>query len=147
MSSFNPLTSILNQNKLEGPNYVDWKRNLDIVLTAESYKFVITEECPEKPDEDATDDQVKAYDKWVKVDEMIRCYILASMANVLQHPHQSMGSAYDMLESLKEMFGEQNCTSKQTIMKTLLNTKMAKGSSVRDHVLKMMGLLNELEVL
>ncbi|XP_075095329.1 uncharacterized protein LOC142173606 [Nicotiana tabacum] len=147
MSSFNPLTSIWNQNKLEGPNYVDWKRNLDIVLTAEGYKFIITEECPEKPDEDATDDQVKAYDKWVKADEMARCYIFASMENALQYQHQSMGSAYDVFESLKEMFGEQNRTAKQTAIKTLLNTKMAEGSSVRDRVLKMMGLLNELEVL
>ncbi|XP_019264439.1 PREDICTED: uncharacterized protein LOC109242064 [Nicotiana attenuata] len=146
MSPFNPLTSILNQNKLEGPNYVDWIRNLDIVLTAEGYKFVISEECPEKT-ENATDDHVKAYDKWVKADEIARCYILASMANVLQHQHQSMGSAYDMLESLKEMFGEQNRAAKQTAMKALLNTKMAEGSSVRDYVLKMMSLLNELEVL
>nr|XP_016439761.1 PREDICTED: uncharacterized protein LOC107765609 [Nicotiana tabacum] len=58
-----------------------------------------------------------------------------------------MGSAYDILESLKEMFGEQNRAAKQTTMKALLNTKMAEGSSVRDHVLKMMSLLNELEVL
>ncbi|XP_075103708.1 uncharacterized protein LOC142178278 [Nicotiana tabacum] len=147
MSSFNPLTSILNQNKLEGSNYIDSKRNLNIVLTAEGYKFVITEECPEKPDEDASDDQVKACDKWVKADEMSLCYILASMANDLQHQHQSMGSAYDMLENLKQMFGEQNRVAKQTAMKALLNTKMAEGSSVRDHVLKMMGPLNELEVL
>ncbi|XP_075078999.1 uncharacterized protein LOC142164658 [Nicotiana tabacum] len=130
MSSFNSLTSILNQNKLEGPNYVDWKRNLDIVLTPEGYKFVITEECPEKP-ENSIDDQVKAYDKLLKADEM----------------HQSMGSAYDMLERLKEMSDEQNRAAKQTTMKALLNTKMAKGSSVRDHVLKMMSLMNELEVL
>nr|XP_016493921.1 PREDICTED: uncharacterized protein LOC107813204 [Nicotiana tabacum] len=67
------------------------------------------------------------------------------MANVLQH--QSMGSTYDMLESLKEMFSEKNCAAKQTAMKVLLNTKMAEGSSVRYHVLKMMSLLNELEVL
>ncbi|XP_016454394.2 uncharacterized protein LOC107778622 [Nicotiana tabacum] len=78
---------------------------------------------------------------------MARCYILASMENVLQHQHQSMWSAYDMLESLKEMFGEQNCAAKKTTMKALLNTKMAEGSSIRDHVLKMMGILNELEVL
>nr|XP_016475641.1 PREDICTED: uncharacterized protein LOC107797286 [Nicotiana tabacum] len=143
MSSFKPLTSILNQNKLEGLNYVNWKRNLDIVLTIEGYKFVITEECLEKPDEDATDDHVKAYDN----DEMVRCYIFASIKNVLQHQHQSMVSAYDMLESLKEMFGEQKRVAKQTTMKALLNTKMAERSSVKDYVLKMMGLLNELEVL
>ncbi|XP_019264720.1 PREDICTED: uncharacterized protein LOC109242304 [Nicotiana attenuata] len=45
------------------------------------------------------------------------------------------------------MFGEKNRTAKQTAMKALLNTKRAEGSSVRDYFLKMMSLLNELEVL
>ena len=35
MSAFSPLATILTQNKLTGNNYVEWKRNLDIVLTAE----------------------------------------------------------------------------------------------------------------
>ncbi|XP_019264126.1 PREDICTED: uncharacterized protein LOC109241798 [Nicotiana attenuata] len=102
MTAFNTLTAILTQNKLEGLNYVDWKRNLEIVLIAEEYKFVLDE---------------------------------------------SMESAYDILENLKEMFGDQNRTAKQITMKALLNTKMVEGSSVRDHVLKMMSLLNELEFL
>ncbi|PHT88364.1 hypothetical protein T459_10470 [Capsicum annuum] len=84
--------------------------------------------CPVKSDE-PTDDEIKAYDKWVKADEMTRCYILASMANVLQHQHQSMTTVYDMLESLKEMFGDQNCATKQTTMKAPLITKMVKGTS------------------
>ncbi|KAH0696012.1 hypothetical protein KY289_013494 [Solanum tuberosum] len=146
MASFTHLTSILNQNKLEGLNYVDWKRNLDIVLIAEGYKYVLVEECPEKP-ENAPDDQVSAYDKWVKADEMAKCYILASIANVLQHQHQSISSAFDMLKSLKEIFGEQNRASKQTSMKAVLNTKMSEGSSVRENVLKMLSLLNKLEIL
>ncbi|XP_019248628.1 PREDICTED: uncharacterized protein LOC109227890 [Nicotiana attenuata] len=79
--------------------------------------------------------------------EMTRCYILASMANILQHQHQFMGSAYDMLESLKAMFGEQNRMAKKTVTKSLLNTKMAEESSIRNNVLKILGLLNELEVL
>ena len=37
-----PLAMILTQNKLMGENYVDWKRNLDIVLTAENHKMVLT---------------------------------------------------------------------------------------------------------
>ncbi|XP_019235980.1 PREDICTED: uncharacterized protein LOC109216289 [Nicotiana attenuata] len=61
---------------------------------------------------------------------MARYYILASMSNVLQHQHQSMESAYDILENLKEMFGDQNRAAKQTAMKALLNTKMVEGSSV-----------------
>ena len=35
MSAFNPLASILSNNRLDGTNYVSWKRNLNIVLTCE----------------------------------------------------------------------------------------------------------------
>ena len=41
--SFNPLSVILKENKLTGPNYIDWKRNLNLVLTAQEYKFVLTD--------------------------------------------------------------------------------------------------------
>ena len=43
MTSFSPLAIILNQNKLTRSNYVDWKRNIDSVLTAEEHKFVLSE--------------------------------------------------------------------------------------------------------
>ena len=49
MTSFSPLVTILNQNKLTGSNYVDWKRNLDIVLTAEEHKYVLTKPRPSFP--------------------------------------------------------------------------------------------------
>ena len=53
MASFSPLVAILNQNKLTGSNYVDWKRNLDIVLTVEEHKYVLTQPCPSFPSLDA----------------------------------------------------------------------------------------------
>ena len=46
MTSFSPLAIILNQNKLTGTNYVNWKRNLDIVLMTEEHKIVLNEPCP-----------------------------------------------------------------------------------------------------
>ena len=53
--AFNPFAVILKENKLIGPNYIDWKRNLDIVLTTEEYKFVLTEVYPQQPGEGAID--------------------------------------------------------------------------------------------
>ena len=53
--ALNPLAVILKENKLDGTNYIDWKRNLDIVLTAEDYKFVLTDLCPPKPHEGVTE--------------------------------------------------------------------------------------------
>ena len=147
MGSFNPLAQILKENKLTGPNYVDWKRNLDIVLTAEGHKFVLYEECPPKPNDDAPEKEIEAYLKWVKADEMARCYILASMIGVLQHQHQAMLTAYDMMNNLKELFGTQGQVGRQAAMRGLLNTSMFEGTPVGDHVLKMIGHLGELEIL
>ncbi|RVW33201.1 hypothetical protein CK203_081135 [Vitis vinifera] len=113
----------------------------------EEYKFVLSEVCPEKPDEGATQDQIKAHQKWVKVDEMARCYILAIMSNVLQHQHQKMDTTYDILENLKEMFGDQTSAARQNALREILTSKMDEGTQVRTHVLKMMSLLNDMEVL
>jgi hypothetical protein len=44
-SSFSPLTTILNKNKLNGLNYIDWRRNLDTVLIVDRHKFIVTQPC------------------------------------------------------------------------------------------------------
>ncbi|XP_057948177.1 uncharacterized protein LOC131143825 [Malania oleifera] len=115
------LAIILKENKLVRSNYIDWKWNLIIVLTAEEYKYVLVEVCTQKPSKGATDEEPQAYWKWIKVDEMTQCYILASMSNVLQHQHQFMPSAYDIMQNLKEIFGDQNRTARHTAMKELMN--------------------------
>ena len=82
-----------------------------------------------------------------EADQMATCYMLASMSDVLQSQHQSMGSAADIMLNLTEMFGGQSRAARQVAMKALMNTNMAEGTLVRDHVLKMIGYLNELEIL
>ena len=62
MASFCPLVTILNQNKLIGSNYVDWKRNLNIVLIAEEHKYVLTQPCPNFPSLDASLKEKLQYD-------------------------------------------------------------------------------------
>ena len=126
--SFNPLSTILKDNKLTGTNYVDWKRNLNLVLTAEDCAFVLTEICPSPLDSTSTPYEDATYQKWQKMDKLARCYILASMSNVLQQQHERMLTAYDILLNVKEIFGEQGRAARQVAMKALLNTKMAKGS-------------------
>ena len=69
--SFNPLSLILKENKLTWPNYIDWKRNLNLVLTAEEYKFVLIDVCLPLPDSDSSKEEVEAYQKWRKTDEMV----------------------------------------------------------------------------
>ena len=40
-----------------------WKRNLFIVLTAEDYKYVLTQPCPDELVEGSTNKEKMAYDK------------------------------------------------------------------------------------
>ena len=58
-----------------------------------------------------------------------------------------MLTAYDILLNVKEMFREQSRAARQVAMKALINTKMAEGTPIQDHVLKMISHLNELEIL
>ena len=117
------------------------------MLTAEEYKFVLTEACPPKPGERETDEETHAYRKWKMADKVARYYILASMSNVLQHQHKSFATGYDTMLNLKDKFGDQDHGARQVVMKDLMNTTLAEGTHIKYHVLKMINLLNELEIL
>jgi hypothetical protein len=59
---------------------------------------------------------------------MKKCYVLASVSNVLQHQLQDIDHAIGMMTILKEMFGVENCIAKSGTMRSLLNTKMVEGT-------------------
>ena len=143
----NPLATILNHNKLNGENYVGWKRNLDIALTTENLKGVIYGPVPDEPYEGASDQEVEAYNAWNRSNELAKCYILASMENVLQQQHSVKETAADILFNPAKMFTDQGCQAHQEAMRKLMNCRMKQGTSVRVHMLEVIGLLNELEVM
>ena len=70
--SYNTSNHILNTNKLSRPNYMDWKRNLDIELNSKESKWV-------------TQDERDNYHNWQRVDQKTKCIILRSLDNALQH--------------------------------------------------------------
>ena len=136
-------TIILSQNKLTGENYIDWKRNIFIVLTVENYKYVLTQPCPPVPADDAHRNQRRLYKKWQKANEMPKCYILALIFNILQTKHQNLETVTEIIESLQEMFGQSTRSTRQAALKGIINSKIEKGTRVREHVLKINDYLNE----
>ena len=78
---------------------------------------------------------------------MAKCYILASISNVLQYQIQNVGLVLDIVLSLKAMFGEQGCSARQETVRKIYNIKMAEGTLVMKHCLRMISNLNILEVL
>ena len=68
---------------------------------------------------------------------MARCYMLVSMAGILQHQFQSNDSASAVMTSLKEMFEEHARPARQIAMQKIMNAKMLEGTPIQKHVLKM----------
>ncbi|KAG6527281.1 hypothetical protein ZIOFF_009378 [Zingiber officinale] len=83
MASRNPLSVILNQNKLTGPNYSNWLRNLKIVLAYEKIAYTLDKAPPKEAPVNATPDELEKLEKWSDHNLQARCYMLASMSNEL----------------------------------------------------------------
>ena len=117
------------------------------MLTAEDHIYVLSIPCPPELLANATTVVKREFDKWKKSNGMVHCYMLASMAGVLQHQFQLNDFDASIMDSLKVMFGDYSRPARQVAIQKLMGAKMAEGTPVREHVLKMIGFLNELETL
>ncbi|KAL8109077.1 hypothetical protein AgCh_025245 [Apium graveolens] len=143
MSSALSLRSILDAHKLTGPNYADWLRNLRIVLRIEKLEYVIDSPKPTEPASDAHNDEHVVYLKWIDDANVAQCIMLASMSIELQKQHEHM-DAHTILMHLQELYDVAGRTARYEISKELFGCRMFEGSSVNDHVLKMINLIERL---
>ncbi|PIN24602.1 hypothetical protein CDL12_02665 [Handroanthus impetiginosus] len=92
----NSLTMILETNKLIGPKYNDWLRNLKIVLDSKKRTYVLDG----TPLDTAPDDNEDKCDttKWIEDDLQAQCLMLASMSNELQKRHEHVVEIYTHLQ-------------------------------------------------
>ena len=103
------LRSILEANTLTGPNYIDWLRNLKIVLRSEKLSYVMEKAVPPPLAGNASTAEHEAYFKHAEDMDVACCIMLASMSPELQKQHEPM-DAPTILQHLKELFEEQSRT-------------------------------------
>ncbi|KAK8600839.1 hypothetical protein V6N12_050687 [Hibiscus sabdariffa] len=140
------LRSLLEKEKLNGINFLDWFRNLRIVLKQERKEYVIEEAVPNDPGPNASKADKDKFKK--HMDDMVDvgCLMLATMTPELQKQHENM-VAYEMIQNLKEIYEGQARQERYETSKALFQCKMSEGSSVGAHVIKMMGYIQMLEKL
>ena len=120
------LRSVLEKDKLTGTNFLDWFRNLRIVLKQERKLYVLDEPLPEEPVDNAPRAEKNAYEKHHNDSIDVACLMLATMSS-------------DMIFNLKEMFQQQARQERYETTKALHSCKMVEGASVSAHVLTMKG--------
>ena len=85
MTSNINLKTILEANKLTGPNYIDWLRNLKIVLRSEKLDYVMVKSVPPTPAGNVSTAGHEAYLKHVEDMDVACGNMLASMSLGLQN--------------------------------------------------------------
>ena len=139
------LRSILDKEKLSGTNFLDWHRNLRIVLKHDKKLYVLETPVPEEePPSSAPKAEREAYKKHLDDANEAACLMLATMNSELQKQHENM-SAFDMIGHLKMLYQEQARNERFQVSKALFNSKLSEGNPVGPHVLKMIGYVENLE--
>ena len=140
------LWSILEKDKLNGTNFIDWSRNLRIVLKQEKKLEVLEQALPNEPARNATNAQRKEFEKKRNDYNDVTCLMLATMNPELQKQFMDM-EAFDIMTHLKKMFQAQARHEMFVTTKALTSYKMAPSTSISAHVLKMKGYIDILEKL
>lgn len=78
-SAFN-LRSVLEKEKLNGTNFIDWYRNLRIVLRQERKEYVLEQPYPNDLLDNASNADRTAYDKHCDDSVNVSCLMLATMS-------------------------------------------------------------------
>ncbi|TYK21885.1 gag/pol protein [Cucumis melo var. makuwa] len=133
------IVQLLAFKKLNGDNYATWKSNLNKILVIVDLRFFLNEERPQALASNANH-------RWVKANEKAHIYILASMSNVLTKKHESLAHAKEIMDSLREMFGQPSLPLRHEAIKHAYTKRMKERTSVKEHVLDIMMHFNIVEV-
>ncbi|GJY73894.1 putative RNA-directed DNA polymerase [Tanacetum coccineum] len=99
----NSIRSILEEEKLNGSKFLDWYRNLRIVLRNEQKLYHLEEALSEAPPATATAAIRNAYTRRVAEQQEVACLMLVSMTLEIQKNLEDR-PAFEILQELKTMF-------------------------------------------
>src|SRR6266542_2303491 len=100
------LRSVLEKEKLNGTNFIDWIRNLRIVLKQERKDYVLENPIPPEPVANARRAERDAYKKHSDDAVDATCLMLATMNSELRKHFKNM-MAFNIVMQLKILFQAQ----------------------------------------
>ena len=96
MATILSLRSLLDSDKLMGPNFNSWYRKLKIVLKHEWILYVLTDPASKEPALNARSTIRDIYQKWLNDWTTVRCIMLAVMNDEFSHHFENV-QQQDML--------------------------------------------------
>ena len=114
------LRSLLDNDKLMGPNFDSWYRKLKIILKHEQILYVVMDPAPEELATNARGMIRDTYQKWLNDRTTVRCIMLAAMNNEFSRRFQNV-QPQEMLQMLNDSFGTPDDVERHKISCAIFN--------------------------
>ncbi|KAL0451310.1 UNVERIFIED_CONTAM: hypothetical protein Slati_1109100 [Sesamum latifolium] len=132
-------------NKFNDTNYNDWLQNLRIILDFKNQGYILDKPLPTVLLEESSPEEHATFEKWIEDNRKIRSIILASMTNDIQKQYDRLDGVPSIMLCMKEVYTVPNRHIRYAATKAFFITKMAEGSSVHSHGIKMLSLVEKLQ--
>ncbi|XP_030502678.2 uncharacterized protein LOC115717848 [Cannabis sativa] len=123
MTMNNPIMSVLTDNKLSRANFIKWRENINIALIGENSLFLLTEEPPEQPGENATKAFKEKFKRWQNANNKARYFMLSSMVDTLKTRIANTLTAVEIMNQLIELFGMASIQARFEATKNFMNAR------------------------
>ena len=132
--------------KTDGSNFIDWQRNLRILLGPAKMSYVLDAAIGDALADEASQDEKNNHQSKLDDESIVRSGMLYAMKAELQKWYEKM-SAHDMITNLTTVFAPQARAERYEASNLFFSAKMEEHSSVSEHVVKMSGYVQHLKAL
>ncbi|XP_057547719.1 uncharacterized protein LOC130826175 [Amaranthus tricolor] len=140
------LRCVLEKDKLNANNFLEWEMAVRIVLRAEGRESVLDTPLPEPLPETATVAEKRARQNLEANSVQVTCLMLACMEHDFQKRFNNL-DAYTIIQQLRTMFEKNARLERFEANCKLLECKLGKGKPVRPHVFALIGHFQVMEKL
>ncbi|KAL0462819.1 UNVERIFIED_CONTAM: hypothetical protein Slati_0169500 [Sesamum latifolium] len=116
-----------------------------IILDFENQGYILDKPLPEALPDGSSLEERLTFEKWHEDNRKVRSIILASMTNEIQKQYDRLDDVPLIMLRMKEVYAVPDRYIRYAATKALFRTKMAEGSSVQSHGVKMLSLQEKLE--
>nr|GEX36241.1 zinc finger, CCHC-type [Tanacetum cinerariifolium] len=138
----------LRETKTDWTNFIDWYRQLRIVLSIEDKLNYLEQPIPPAlvvpAGQHVAPEILAAHNAWIKVSKEIAGLMLTNMKPEIQQNLETL-HAHEMLLELKTLFAQQAEHELLQTARDCHSCKQEEGQSVSSYVLKMKGYIDNLE--
>ncbi|KAK4430730.1 hypothetical protein Salat_0834700 [Sesamum alatum] len=103
------------------------------------------EPLPRTLPEGSTPEERETFETWHKDNRKVRSVILASMTNEIQKQYERLDDVPSIMARLKDCYAFPNRHTRYVATKAFFETKMTEGSSVQEHGVKILTLVEKLK--